>query len=165
MTKGRRPLMALREAVVIAKKRGETRQFMHEPGTICNFVIYCLGFIAHVRIKRVTRVHCSHEWIEWEAADAIAMLRAIASGSGISRELFSLPAPREVPVFPGHGHRTHRARPRWLGDAGKDPAGFHRAAVHNRVGSPAPGPGTHGGNLRRRKPLRKGSGRVRIDPS
>jgi hypothetical protein len=80
--------MALREAVLIAKKRGETRQFMHEPGTIFNFVIYCLGLVAHVRIKRVTRVHCSHAWIEREAADALAALRAIASGSGISRELW-----------------------------------------------------------------------------
>jgi hypothetical protein len=74
--------------VLIAKKRGETRQFMHEPGTICNFVIYCQGFVAHVRIKRVTRVHCSHSWIESEAADALTTLRAIASGPGISRELW-----------------------------------------------------------------------------
>jgi hypothetical protein len=88
MTRGRIPLMALREAVLIAKKRGETRQFMHEPGTICNFVIYCQGFVAHVRIKRVTRVHCSHAWIESEAADALTTLRAIASGPGISRELW-----------------------------------------------------------------------------
>jgi len=88
MTRGRIPLMALREAVLIAKKRGETRQFMHEPGTICNFVIYCQGFVAHVRIKRVTRVHCSHAWIESEATDALAALRAIAPGSGISRELW-----------------------------------------------------------------------------
>jgi hypothetical protein len=88
MTRGRKPLMALREAVLIAKKRGETRQFMHEPGTICNFVIYCQGSVAHVRIKRVTRVHCSYEWIECEAADALAALRAIASGPGISRELW-----------------------------------------------------------------------------
>jgi hypothetical protein len=80
--------MALREAVLIAKKRGETRQFMHEPGTICNFVIYCPGFVAHIRIKRVTRVHCDHAWIEREAADALATLRAIASGPGISRELW-----------------------------------------------------------------------------
>lgn len=88
MTRGRQPLMALREAVLIAKKRGETRQFMHEPGTICNFVIYCPGFVAHVRIKRVTRVHCDPAWIEREAADALAALRAIAPGSGISRELW-----------------------------------------------------------------------------
>jgi hypothetical protein len=80
--------MALREAILIARKRGETRQFMHEPGTICNFVIYCLGFVAHVRIKRVTRIHCSPALIEREAADALADLRAIASGSGISRELW-----------------------------------------------------------------------------
>ncbi len=88
MTRGRKPLMALREAELIAKKRGETRQFMHEPGTICNFVIYCLGFTAFIRIKRVTRVHCSHTWIEREAADALASLRAIAPGTGISRELW-----------------------------------------------------------------------------
>ena len=88
MTRGRKPLMALREAVLIAKKRGETRQFMHEPGTICNFVIYCQDFVAHVRIKRVTRVHCSHAWIECEAADALTTLRAIASVPGISRELW-----------------------------------------------------------------------------
>ena len=88
MSRGRKPLMALREAVLIAKKRGETRLFMHEPGTICNFVIYCLGFVAHVRIKRVTRVHCSHAWIESEAADALATLRAIPAGTGISRELW-----------------------------------------------------------------------------
>jgi len=88
MTRGRRPLMALREAVLIAKKRGETRQFMYEPGMICNFVIYCQDFVAHVRIKRVTRVHCSHAWIESEAADALTTLRAIASGPGISRELW-----------------------------------------------------------------------------
>jgi hypothetical protein len=88
MTRGRKPLMALREAVLIARKRGETRQFMHEPGTICNFVIYCLGSVAFVRIKRVTRVHCNHGWIESEAADALAALRAIGSGTGISRELW-----------------------------------------------------------------------------
>ena len=82
MTRGRKPLMALREAVLMAKKRGETRQFMHEPGTICNFVIYCQGFVAHVRIKRVTRVHCSHAWIDSEAADALTTLRAIASSPG-----------------------------------------------------------------------------------
>jgi hypothetical protein len=88
MSRGRKPLMALREAVLIAKKRGEVRQFMHEPGRICDFVIYCLGFTAFVRIRRVTRVHCSQAWIEWEAADALATLRAIAPGTGISRELW-----------------------------------------------------------------------------
>jgi hypothetical protein len=80
--------MAMSEALAIARKRGEVRQFMHEPGRICDFVIYCLGFTAHVRIRRVTRVHCDHAWIEWEAADALATLRAIAPGTGISRELW-----------------------------------------------------------------------------
>jgi hypothetical protein len=88
MSRGRKPLMALREAVLIAQKRGEVRQFMHEPGLICNFIIYCLGFTALVRIKRVTRVRCSHVWIEAEAADALASLRAIAPGTGISCELW-----------------------------------------------------------------------------
>lgn len=88
MTRGRKPLMAMSEALAIARKRGEVRQFMHEPGRICDFVIYCLGNTAHVRIKRVTRVRCPHAWIEAEAADALATLRAIAAGTGISRELW-----------------------------------------------------------------------------
>jgi hypothetical protein len=88
MTRGRKPLMALREAGQIARKRGEVRHFLHEPGMICNFVIYCLGNVAHVRIKRVTRLRCTHAVIEREAADALATLRAIAPGPGISRELW-----------------------------------------------------------------------------
>jgi hypothetical protein len=88
MTRGRKPLIALREAGQIARKRGDTRHFMHEPGMICNFVIYCMGFVAHVRIKRVTRLRCTHAVIEREAAEALSMLRAIASGPGISRELW-----------------------------------------------------------------------------
>jgi hypothetical protein len=88
MPRGRRPVVALGEAVQIAKKRGETRQFMHERNLICNFVIYCAGFVAHVRIKRVSRLHSSLAWIEREAADALAALRAIASAPGISRELW-----------------------------------------------------------------------------
>lgn len=105
MTRGRKPLMALREAGQIARKRGDTRHFMHEPGMICNFVIYCLAFVAHVRIKRVTRLRCTHAVIEREAMDALVELRAIASCPGISRELLSLSFPRLVPVFPGNGHR------------------------------------------------------------
>ena len=101
MTRGRIPLMALREAVLIAKKRGETRQFMHEPGTICNFVIYCLGFVAHVRIKRVTRVHCAHAWIEREAADALAALPGHRVRVRDLPRALGLPAPRGVPVLPG----------------------------------------------------------------
>ena len=88
MTRGRRPLMALREAGAIARKRGETRQFMDEPGRICDFVIYCPGYTAHVRIQRVTRVHCSPAWVDREAAGALAALRAIPPGTGISRELW-----------------------------------------------------------------------------
>jgi len=88
MSRGRRPLAALSEAMHIAKKRGETQAFVHGPGTICNFVIYSPGITAHVRIKRITRIHCSHAWIEGEARDALAALRAIAPGTGISRELW-----------------------------------------------------------------------------
>lgn len=88
MTHGRKPLMALREAGQIARKWGDVRHFMHEPGMICNFVIYCLAFVAHVRIKRVTRLRCTHSVIEREAADALVDLRTIASGLGISRELW-----------------------------------------------------------------------------
>jgi hypothetical protein len=80
--------VALSEAVHIARKRGGTQAFVQGPGTICNFVIYCPDVTAHIRIKRVTRVHCSHAWVEGEARDALADLRAIAPGTGISRELW-----------------------------------------------------------------------------
>ena len=131
MTRGRRPLMALREAVLIAKKRGETRQFMHGPGTICNFVIYCLAFVAHVRIKRVTRVHCSPAWIEREVADALADLRAIASGSGISRELWVFLPRGRFRFFRVTDTGLHRDFPRRIGDAGKTGTGQF---VHTRLG-------------------------------
>jgi hypothetical protein len=88
MTRGRQPLIALREAGEIARKRGEVRHFAHEPGMICNFVIYCTGLTAHVRIKRVSRLRCPVAVIEREAADALTTLRAIAPGPGISRELW-----------------------------------------------------------------------------
>lgn len=88
MSRGRKPLIALREAGQIARKRGEVRHFAHEPGLICNFVIYCLFLTAHVRIKRVSRLRCPLAVIEREAADALTTLRAIAPGPGISRELW-----------------------------------------------------------------------------
>ena len=88
MTRGRKPLVALREAGQIARKRGEVRHFLNEPGLICNFVIYCPGLTSHVRIKRVSRIRCPLSVIEREAADALATLRAIAPGPGISRELW-----------------------------------------------------------------------------
>jgi hypothetical protein len=88
MTRGRQPLIALREAGQIARKRGEVRHFAHEPGMICHFVIYCMFLTAHVRIKRVSRLRCPLSVIEREAADALTTLRAIAPGPGISRELW-----------------------------------------------------------------------------
>ena len=175
MSRGRRPLMALRKAMLIAKKRGETQQCMHGPGTLCNFVIYCLAFVALVRIKRVTRIHrlpcmdragggrCSRR-----------SFRAIASIHGISRGLLGLPATREGPGSsalrtPGSSDSSRDGS----GGAGKVQDRQYR---HNR---PGPGQGSHYsrphqhnrygftptvqafklGTLRRRKTLQK---RVRV---
>ena len=88
MTRGRRPLIALGEAKHIAEKRGEVRHFRHEPDMICNFVIYLIGLVAHVRVRRVNRIRIAPDWLEREAAEDIATLRFIASSSGISRELW-----------------------------------------------------------------------------
>jgi hypothetical protein len=76
------------EAKHIAEKRGEVRHFRHEPDMICTFVIYMIGLIAHVRIKRVERIRITPEWLEREAAEDIAALRFIVSSPGISRELW-----------------------------------------------------------------------------
>ena len=141
-----------------------------QPGTICNFVIYCLGVLAHVRIKRVTRVHCYHAWIEREAADALAALRAIASGPGISRELWVfLPrgAFRSSGLrIPGliESDRTGAVMPEKPKQAIRTPL-VTPAHPPDRGGSRTPGPGTPCGILRRRRSIRKRSRGVRIDSS
>jgi len=88
MARGRKPLIALSEAKHIAERRGEVRHFRHEPDMICNFVIYIVGLVAHVRIRRVERIRITPEWLEREAADDLAALRFIVSSPEISRELW-----------------------------------------------------------------------------
>jgi hypothetical protein len=88
MTRGRKPLIALNEAKHIAEKRGEVRHFRHEPDMICNFVIYMIASVAHVRVRRVNRIRIPPDWLEREAAEDITALRFIASSPGISRELW-----------------------------------------------------------------------------
>jgi hypothetical protein len=88
MARGRKPLIALNEAKHIAQKRGEVRYFRHEPDMICSFVIYIVGLVAHVRIRRVERIRITPEWLEREAAADLAALRFIVSSPEISRELW-----------------------------------------------------------------------------
>lgn len=88
MARGRKPLIALSEAKHIAEKRGEVRHFRHEPDMICSFVIYIIGLVAHVRVRRVERIRITPEWLEREAADDLSALRFIAASPEISRELW-----------------------------------------------------------------------------
>jgi len=55
---------------------------------ICTFVIYMIGIVAHVRIKRVERIRITPDWLERVAAEDIAALRFIVSSPEISRELW-----------------------------------------------------------------------------
>ena len=88
MARGRKPLIALSEAKHIAQKRGEVRYFRHEPDMICSFVIYIVGLVAHVRIRRVERIRIMPEWLERESAADLAALRFIVASPEISRELW-----------------------------------------------------------------------------
>jgi hypothetical protein len=88
MSRGRKPLIALSEAKHIAEKRGEVRHFRHEPDMICNFVIYIVGLVAHVRVRRVDRIRITPDRLEREAAEDLAALRFIVSSPEISRELW-----------------------------------------------------------------------------
>jgi len=88
MARGRKPLIALSEAKHIAEKRGEVRSFRHEPDMICSFIIYIVGLVAHVRVRRVERIRITPEWLEREAAEDFAALRFIVSSPEISRELW-----------------------------------------------------------------------------
>jgi len=87
MPRGRKPLVALGEAKHIAERRGDARHFRHEPDMICTFVIYIIGLVAHVRVRRVERIRFTTEWLEREAAADLAALRFIVSSPEISREL------------------------------------------------------------------------------
>jgi hypothetical protein len=88
MPRGRKPLIALSEAKHIAEKRGEVRYFRHEQDMICSFVIYIVGLVAHVRIRRIERIRITPAWLEREAAADLAALRFIVSSPEISRELW-----------------------------------------------------------------------------
>lgn len=88
MTRGRKPLTALREAERIAQKRGEVRHFAHEREMICPFVIFTTVSVAFVRIRRVRRLRCTPAQLEGEASEDLAILRSIAYAAGISRELW-----------------------------------------------------------------------------
>ena len=88
MPRGRKPLIALSEAKHIAERRGEVRHFRHEPDMICTFVIYIIGLVAHVRVRRVERIRITPDLLEREAAEDLAALRFIASSPEISRELW-----------------------------------------------------------------------------
>jgi hypothetical protein len=88
MARGRKPLIALSEAKHIAEKRGEVRHFRHEPDMICIFIIYIVGLVAHVRVRRVERIRITPELLEQEAAEDLAALRFIVSSPEISRELW-----------------------------------------------------------------------------
>lgn len=88
MARGRKPLVALGDAKHIAEKRGEVRYFQHERDMICSFVIYIVGLVAHVRVRRVERIRITPDWLEREAAADLAALRFIASSPEISRELW-----------------------------------------------------------------------------
>jgi hypothetical protein len=88
MPRGRKPLIALSEAKHIAEKRGDARHFRHEPDMICTFVIYMIGLVAHVQVRRIERIRFTTEWLEREAAGDLATLRFIASSPEISRELW-----------------------------------------------------------------------------
>jgi hypothetical protein len=88
MTRGRRPLEAIRVATLIAEKRGNVQHYVHGPGMICTFTIVSPGREAQVSIKRVRHLRCSPQWLERETANAIAGLRLIVSSDDISRELW-----------------------------------------------------------------------------
>lgn len=153
MARGRKPLIALSQAKLIAEKRGEVRNFRDEPDMICSFVIYIAGLVAHVRVRRVERIRIDPAWLEREAAADLRALRFIASSPQISRELWI--------YTPKGAFRFFRVLPDSLAEL--DPSGqlmpepppvpqrkkaasAQAPAVKSKVTEPAPGsPGSNAG--------------------
>ncbi|MFA5391908.1 MAG: hypothetical protein WC331_10865 [Candidatus Omnitrophota bacterium] len=88
MTRGRIPVLALREAEPIAKRRGMVQHNQYEPGAIFSFTVFVKTCEAHVRMKCVRRLGCTMQELERDLADVLAAIRLTASGPGISRELW-----------------------------------------------------------------------------
>ncbi|OPX62871.1 MULTISPECIES: hypothetical protein [unclassified Methanoregula] len=88
MTRGRKPKEAIRSAIRVAEKRGEVDLVRFRPGMIATLLIYCAGFVVHVRIKRMRHIRCSEQALELEASEDLAALRLIAESLQISRELW-----------------------------------------------------------------------------
>jgi hypothetical protein len=88
MTRGRKPVRALDEALPIAKKRGRVQLFLRGPGTICDFEILSPGLVTHGRIWCVRRLGGTVKEIARDLAAVIAEIRLIASSREISRELW-----------------------------------------------------------------------------
>jgi hypothetical protein len=88
VTRGRQPLKAREKAFTLAEKRGLVQRFQHRRGNTSDFTIMSPGLISFVTVKRLDRLTVTPEDILHDFAVAIDLLRFIASGPGISRELW-----------------------------------------------------------------------------
>jgi hypothetical protein len=126
MPRGHKPLIALSDAKHIPEKRGEARHFRHELDMICTFVIYNIGLVAHVRVRRVERIRFRMELLEREADKRSRSAPVHCIFTGNFPRALSLYTQRYVPVFPGARKFARGARP-----------------VRESAARPAIGPGTN----------------------
>ena len=88
MTRGRPPLQAQKNAVLIARNRGEVWPYQPKSGSTCDFTIMSHGRVAFVCVKHIRRLRCTTVELTRKFPDTIAALRLIADSPVISRELW-----------------------------------------------------------------------------
>lgn len=89
MTRGRQPLIALGEAIPIARKRGMVMRFCHDAEYPCDLLIFSAGRYSFVSVYRIRKLHTTVEDIRREYNWAIEKIRCItAVPCTVTRELW-----------------------------------------------------------------------------
>jgi len=97
--RGRKPTTGLKDAIKIAKARGEVMKFCEDIDRVADFIIRSPGRLVFVRAMRVTRLRCSPEDLDAECQRTIRVIRTMPGYGPVVRELWA---------YSRHGFRFFR---------------------------------------------------------
>ena len=88
MTRGRRPVLGLEDAVPIARVRGTIMHFQPEAESVSDFMINGGGRLVFVRVRKAQRLHGTLEEMEAECRGLVTRLRSLPGSGPVLRELW-----------------------------------------------------------------------------